>query len=211
MPKPTPKVIAVYARSEHGTIAVNSRLPWKLVDDFNFLRTILKGKAAVMGRQTYNHMPANMLCKCSKIIVLSTDASYKPRPKKDKSTGGQELSVTVAHTFVQAMQEAAKAGTDVIIAGGAAVYNEALTFGWCDEVIETVVEGFEEPEPGTPVTRIPMSALPHKPPMLRHSVFFEIENTIRYSGNNRSNTHSFCRRTWRKTDFAIDRWEAFHG
>lgn len=70
-------VSLVVARARNGVIGRAGALPWRLRDDMALFRQITLGRPVIMGRKTWDSLPARPL-KGRANIVLSRDGSFAP-------------------------------------------------------------------------------------------------------------------------------------
>ncbi|MCA9978331.1 MAG: type 3 dihydrofolate reductase [Anaerolineales bacterium] len=103
----------VVAMDKQGVIGVNGRIPWHLPDDMKWFREVTMGKPVIMGRKTYESIPARFRpLRGRHNIVITRQPDY------------DAPGATVVHTI----QEALAAAGDVqeIVIGGGGVLYEAL-------------------------------------------------------------------------------------
>ena len=67
----------VVARARNGVIGRDGGLPWRLKDDMAIFRRVTLGRPVIMGRKTWDSLPAKPL-KGRGNIVLSRDGSFAP-------------------------------------------------------------------------------------------------------------------------------------
>ncbi len=102
----------VAAVADNGVIGADGDIPWRIPDDFaHFKRTTL-GQVLVMGRATFESIGRPLPGRTT--VVLTRDASW--------SADG----VLVAPSLSAGLDLAEDLPGDVVIAGGALVYDEAL-------------------------------------------------------------------------------------
>lgn len=107
----------IWAMAENRVIGRGNRLPWRLPKDMQFFMAATMGKPVIMGRKTFESMPAPLPGRTN--IVMTHEADYE-RP-----------GVTVVANFAEALK-AARAqceidGVDeIMVAGGAQIYKLAL-------------------------------------------------------------------------------------
>jgi len=113
------RATAVVATANGGAIGRDDRLPWHAPEDLAFFRHVTRNKIVVMGRRTYDSLPAGGLPDRT-VLVLSTSG----RPG----------------TFTWDELEAKYAlDGDYVIAGGAATYEEAFRRNVVGRVIRTAL------------------------------------------------------------------------
>ncbi|CAN5196693.1 type 3 dihydrofolate reductase [soil metagenome] len=123
------KVIAIAAVARNGVIGADGAIPWHLPEDFAHFKATTLGHVLLMGRSTYDSIGRPLPGRTT--IVLTRDPGW--------SAGRDD--VRVAHTVDEALAIAADltrdSGTDLYVAGGAAVY-EALLPHLDEQVISEV-------------------------------------------------------------------------
>ncbi len=118
-------IIFVVARADNGVIGRDGALPWRLPADLRHFKAMTLGKPMVMGRKTFESLPA--LLPGRRHIVLTRDRGW--------SAAGAE----VVHSVEEAL---ALAGEDVAVIGGAEVF--ALFLDRADRVELTEVHAAPE-------------------------------------------------------------------
>ncbi|GJM41009.1 MAG: dihydrofolate reductase [Ardenticatenaceae bacterium] len=104
----------VVAVDKNGLIGVNNGLPWRLPDDMQWFVRQTLGKPVIMGRKTYESIPAKFRpLKGRHNIVLTRDERY------------EAPGATVVHS-VNAALEAAGEVEEIIVGGGANLYAQLL-------------------------------------------------------------------------------------
>jgi dihydrofolate reductase len=114
----------IVARSINHVIGKGGKLPWHLPADMRHFKKTTYGHHVIMGRKTFESLPG--LLPGRKLIVLSHDPDYHAE--------GCTV-VSSLHTALDVAREANE--TEVFIAGGAAVYREALV--GADKIYLTLV------------------------------------------------------------------------
>ncbi len=106
------------ARGANGVIGAAGALPWRLKSDLALFRRLTLGKPVIMGRKTWDSLPARPLPGRVN-IVLSRDGSFAPK------------GAVVCEGFSEAAQigreQAQEDGAaEVCVIGGAAIFALAL-------------------------------------------------------------------------------------
>lgn len=110
----------VAAVAQNGVIGADADIPWKISEDFAHFKATTLGHVLVMGRTTHEGIGRPLPGRTT--IVLTRDASYTAQ------------GVEVAHSITEALELAdllladAPADRQVMIGGGAAVYDAALPY-----------------------------------------------------------------------------------
>lgn len=106
------RVILVAAVARNGVIGHGPDIPWSLPGEQAEFRQLTMGHTLVMGRATYESIGRPLPGRTT--VVLTRDATW--------SSPG----VLVAHTLLDAFALAATAEGEIVVAGGAQVYAEAM-------------------------------------------------------------------------------------
>jgi len=113
-------MIAALTTRDH-IIGLNNSMPWHLPEDLKYFRQQTTGKPVVMGRKTFESIGSKPLPKRTN-IVITRQSGFKHDDVKVASSLQQALEI--------AKEEASKAEDpnlhDVIIMGGAQIYQQAL-------------------------------------------------------------------------------------
>jgi dihydrofolate reductase len=117
------RIVLVAAIAENGVIGASGGIPWRLPEDFKHFKATTLGHTLVMGRATYDSIGRPLPGRTT--IVLTRDPAW--------SADG----VLVARDLDRALELAGDLSGDVMIAGGAQVYADALALA--DEQILTEV------------------------------------------------------------------------
>ena len=103
---------AIWAQAANRVIGRDGRLPWHLPEDLRLFRETTLGTTVVMGRRTWESLPAAVRpLPGRRNVVLSTRAGWE--------APGAEVAGSLAAAL-------AGAGGDVWVIGGASVYAAAL-------------------------------------------------------------------------------------
>lgn len=104
-------LIAAVARN--GVIGAGGGLPWRLRDDMAFFKDATMGKAVVMGRKTYESIPAKFRpLEGRRNLVVTRDKGWKAD------------GVEVFNTLEDALHAAGDG--EVMVAGGGEIYAQAI-------------------------------------------------------------------------------------
>jgi dihydrofolate reductase len=125
------KLVMVAAVATNGVIGAHGDIPWRLPADFAHFKRVTLGHTLVMGRATYDSIGRPLPGRTTIVLTRSPDWSAD--------------GVLVAHDLDGALALAADLPGDVMIAGGAQVYAEAMARA--DEQVLTLVH--QRPEGDT--------------------------------------------------------------
>jgi dihydrofolate reductase len=108
-------VTLIAAISRNGGLGKAGQLLFRLPEDMAFFKAQTLGKVVLMGRQTYESLPPRFRPLPGRInVVLTTNQGY------------QAPGAVVVHTVAEAL--AAANGQQLMVAGGAQIYNLLLPF-----------------------------------------------------------------------------------
>jgi dihydrofolate reductase len=122
------RVVLVAAVAANGVIGADGGIPWRLPGEQAHFKAVTMGHTLVMGRATYESIGRPLPGRAT--IVLTRDP------------GWSAPGVLVAASFEEALRRADDLPGDVMVAGGAAVYAEALASA--DEQVLTEVRARPE-------------------------------------------------------------------
>ncbi|MDO9457147.1 dihydrofolate reductase [Nocardioides sp.] len=109
------RVLLVAAVARNRVIGHGPDIPWKIPGEQAEFKKLTLGHALVMGRTTYESIGRPLLGRTT--IVLTRDRSWSP----------DHPEVVVVHSLIDALAKAALLPEgEVIVAGGAEVYAEAI-------------------------------------------------------------------------------------
>lgn len=110
------------AVSLNNVIGRDNTLPWRIPSDLTRFRHITMGATLIMGRRTYESLPAQKLPGRNLIVLTEGGGANVPRIR-----------------FIPSLEEALDVTKDdrVFVIGGATVFERALA--WADEVLITRV------------------------------------------------------------------------
>lgn len=120
----------IWAQSAGGVIGAGGQLPWRLLEDSAHFRAVTFGHPVIMGRRTWQSLPSRS----------------RPLPGRRNLVLSRQPSLTAAGAEVvgslaEALRRAETTGTgQVWVAGGAALYREALPLATVAEVTEVDID-----------------------------------------------------------------------
>lgn len=128
----TPLIQLIYARAANGVIGNNNQLPWHLPEDMAFFKQKTAGSTVVMGRKTWDSLPARFRPLPGRHnVVVTRQAGWQPEPASEQ--------VSVASTIEAALDAARALGKPVWVMGGAQIYAQALPLAdevWVTEIAQ---------------------------------------------------------------------------
>ncbi|WP_157264777.1 dihydrofolate reductase [Azohydromonas aeria] len=120
------KLILVAAMARNGVIGRDNAMPWRLPEDLQHFRALTMGAPVVMGRLTWDSLPARFKPLPGRRNVVVT------RNPEWRADGAE-----AAHSLQEALQRLADAPA-VFVTGGAQLYAQALAFA--DELVLTEID-----------------------------------------------------------------------
>lgn len=118
------KVNAIAAIGEDNQLALNNRLPWRYPEDLELYHNKVRGHTVVMGRATFESIPASFYSIPDNIIIVSSTIEER-----------DEDNIHVADTLEEAIGIADDIESkEVWICGGVGIYKEALKRELLDEL-----------------------------------------------------------------------------
>ena len=112
-------IVLLAAVAENGVIGRGNTLPWRLKSDMAHFRKETMNKPVVMGRKTFLSISKPLHGRTT--IVISRDAGF--------AAAGVLVASNLADALTAARGDALRRGSDeIIIAGGAELYAQALPF-----------------------------------------------------------------------------------
>ena len=114
MTAPDKRVVMVAAVADNGVIGLDGDIPWSLPEDLKHFRATTKGNSVVMGRRTYESIGHPLPFRSNIVVTRQADWAAD--------------GVLVAHSVADAIAMAADFEGDVMVIGGAQVYEAAMPF-----------------------------------------------------------------------------------
>lgn len=119
------RVLLVAAVARNGVIGNGADIPWSVPGEQAEFKALTLGHTLVMGRTTYESIGRPLPGRTT--VVLTRDRSWSP---------GHD-GVLVAHSLLDAFARAASREGEIIVAGGAQVYAEAMPLA-AEQVISEI-------------------------------------------------------------------------
>ncbi len=109
------QVALIAAVARNGVIGRDGDLPWHLPRDLAWFRERTWGRHVLLGRRTWESFGKPLVGRT--LVAITRDPAYEV----------PEHGVLVVHSLDEALETARRAGeTEVLVAGGAEVYRQAL-------------------------------------------------------------------------------------
>jgi len=116
----------IMAVGKYGAIGINNMLPWSMPEELQHYKSVTSGKIVIVGRKTYQSLPPAAL-RGRRYLVLTTG---------EVSVRDEDM---VCSSWKEALLLASKESNgEVMIAGGASLYKEAIHFA--DNAVVSVVD-----------------------------------------------------------------------
>ncbi len=117
-------ICLIYAQAANAVIGKDGTMPWHLPEDLAHFRQQTQGTAVVMGRATWDSLPARFRPLPGRTNIVVT-----------RNPAWQAEGAIVAHSLPEALAEGARHSATVWVIGGAQVYAQALPLA--DAVVVT--------------------------------------------------------------------------
>jgi dihydrofolate reductase len=130
IPLHSPRLVLIAAMARGRVIGLDNRLPWHLPADLQHFRRVTMGAPVLMGRKTWESLPARFRPLPGRTNVVLT---RQPGWRADEAPG-----VLVAHSVAAALGAAAELAPPperIFVIGGAELY--ARTLALADELVIT--------------------------------------------------------------------------
>lgn len=127
----------ILARSLNNVIGADGTLPWHLPEDLKRFKELTTGHIVVMGRKTWESLPATVkpLSNRTNVVITSDHDSLNPKPHSAYSLPKDDQAKAVEGVLASIAMHGP--GKDIWIIGGNQTYNTFLPY--VDEIYETVV------------------------------------------------------------------------
>ena len=119
-------IFAIVTADKNWGIGKSGRKLISIPDDEKYLIAATAGQTVIMGRKTFESVPASRNLTSRNTVVLSRDENL------------QLPGAVVAHSPEEALEEARKLGGDIYILGGESIFEQMLHV--CDEVQVTAID-----------------------------------------------------------------------
>ncbi|QAY63578.1 dihydrofolate reductase [Xylanimonas allomyrinae] len=143
-------LIWAQARDAAGrpVIGVGGQIPWRVPEDFAHFRRVTSGHPVVMGRRTWDSLPARSRPLPGRTnVVVTRDAGWSP-------AADDAAPVLAAGSVVRALGLARRApgGEQVWVMGGSQIYAAAL--GHADRLVVTEIDAQVEGDAFAPAVDV---------------------------------------------------------
>ena len=106
-------ITLIWAQGPNREIGLRGRLPWHCPEDIEFFKERIKGRPIIVGRKTYDKLPASVLSyHDNTVYIMTTDETYHGK-NIDHVRFVSLADVTDNHP-----------GEEIMVIGGATVYEE---------------------------------------------------------------------------------------
>jgi dihydrofolate reductase len=118
------RIVMVAAVARNRVIGNGPDIPWRIPGEQAEFKRLTMGHTLLMGRTTYESIGRPLPGRTT--IVLTRDPSWSPSRLAGSHLRTSADGVLVAHSLTDALARAALLPGEVIVAGGAQVYAEAM-------------------------------------------------------------------------------------
>ncbi len=109
-----PRVVMVAAVAQNGVIGLDGDIPWSIPEDLKHFRAVTRGNSVVMGRRTFDSIGHPLPYRSNIVVTRSQDWSAD--------------GVFVVHDVQAALARARDFDGDVMVIGGAQIYQAAMPY-----------------------------------------------------------------------------------
>ncbi len=106
---------AIAAIGRNNELGKDGQLLWHLPEDLKYFRDTTRGHAVIMGRKTFESLPAGPLPN-RRNVVITRDMSYKPE------------GVEIVHSFNEALDLFKDSNEEIFNIGGGEIYRAGMTY-----------------------------------------------------------------------------------
>jgi dihydrofolate reductase len=106
------RVVMIAAVADNGVIGLDGDIPWSLPEDLKHFRATTTGNTVVMGRRTYESIGRPLPHRTNVVVTRQPDWTAD--------------GVVVVHSVGDAIAAAADFAGDVMVIGGAQIYETAM-------------------------------------------------------------------------------------
>jgi dihydrofolate reductase len=128
---PEQRVVLVAAVADNGVIGADGGIPWRIPEDMRHFREVTTGHPVVMGRLTFESLKGPLPNRTNIVVT--------------RTAGWTADGVTVVGSLEEGLAVAREAGGDVMVIGGAQIYEAAM--GAAD--VQVLTEVHQSPEGDT--------------------------------------------------------------
>jgi dihydrofolate reductase len=130
-----PRIVLVAAVADNGVIGRDGDIPWRIPEDMKHFREVTRGHPVVMGRRTYESIGRPLPQRTN--IVVSRTPGW--------SAEGVTAAPSVEAALDVAREVAGRTGGDVMVMGGATIYQAAMAVA----DVQVLTEVHQAPEGDT--------------------------------------------------------------
>ncbi len=114
------RIVLVAAVAENGVIGNGPDIPWRIPGEQAWFKEFTMGNTLVMGRKTFESIGRALPGRTT--IVVTRDLDWRPQSEEDGA------KVLVAHSIERALAYATETQGDVMVVGGAQIYEAAMPY-----------------------------------------------------------------------------------
>lgn len=141
------KISLIVARDLEDNIGIDNELPWRCKADLQHFRKLTTGKVCIMGRKTFESLPAPL--KNRRVIIISAN------PTKELQSKVSDLN---SHHLVESPEKALElalsytVSDEIMICGGATIYKAFLEY--LDKAYISVINTITQSIPGKTLVKL---------------------------------------------------------
>lgn len=111
------KLALIAAYAQNNVVGIDNKLPWHLPEDLKYFKRVTTGKAIIMGRKTYESIGRPLPNRTNIVITRNTEFTAPGIEVVNSLDAAIELAESINE--INGTEE-------VMVIGGAQIYNEAL-------------------------------------------------------------------------------------
>lgn len=133
------KITLIVATSLNDVIGLNNKIIWKLKDDMKFFRSYTMNKHLIMGRKTADSLGVPLPNRFNMVLTRSSEHFERLMQLGFTCASDLQLAIQMLEYPVTCAYWNHKQPAEIVIIGGAQIYDEAMKLGIIDEILYTVV------------------------------------------------------------------------
>lgn len=132
------KILHIAAMDQNRAIGKDGKIPWSCEEDLRRFKQITMGNAVLMGRKTWESLPAPLKGRLN--IIVSRNEEFRNKIVKMKKDAGGSLDFIVAAASIKEGAEIAEESGyhELYIIGGGEIYRKTVPY--CHELRFTVID-----------------------------------------------------------------------
>jgi len=139
LPFQFPAATLIVAYDKNRGIGYQGQIPWYISEDMRFFRNITDGQLVVMGRKTFQSLSKPLKNRYVVVMTKQNLCALQSYPAYDNNVAACSSYIKLLATCFDVMYKFNKT-TNFIIAGGAEIYKQWLTYPGLYAILTTEIE-----------------------------------------------------------------------